>query len=75
MVLFVGGITVVGLGVATVYLPFLSEDGKKRAAAVARGEDATAAVLGEKQARGKAGAAAAEAGGGSRGSMWKNMKD
>lgn len=75
LVLFVGGITVVGLGVATVYLPFLSEDGKKRAAAVARGEDATAAVLGEKQARGKAGAAAAEAGGGSRGSMWKNMKD
>lgn len=75
LVLFVGGITVVGLGVATVYLPFLSEDGRKRAAAVARGEDANAAVLGEKHAGGRAGTTVAEAGGGSRGSMWKNRKD
>lgn len=70
LVLFVGGITVVGLGVGAVYLPFYSEEGKKRAAAVAKGQDPNAAGA----ARAGAGAAGA-AGGGSRGSMWKNMKD
>jgi hypothetical protein len=66
LVLFVGAISVAGLGIGAVYLPFYSEDGKKRAAAVAKGQDANAAVLG---GRGQ------EKGGGSRGSMWKNMKD
>ena len=69
LVLFLGGITVAGLATAAVYLPFVSDAGKKRAAAVNRGEDANAAVLGEAAAT----AAAPAAAGGSRGSMWKNM--
>ncbi len=69
LVLFVGGITLAGLGIGAVYLPFFSDEGRKRAAAVARGEDANEAVLGEETG------AAARAGGGSRGSMWKKGRD
>lgn len=67
LVLFVGGITVAGLGVGAVYLPYYSEEGKKRAAAVARGRNAD----------GNDTAAPVEGKGGSRGgggSMWKNIK-
>jgi hypothetical protein len=45
LVSFCLGITAVGLGVATIYLPYLSPDAKDRAERVRKGEDVKAAGL------------------------------
>lgn len=68
LVLFAVGITAVGLGVGAVYLPYYSEEGKKRAAAVARGRDPAVVVEGFEETAGEEGKKGA---GGSRGSMWR----
>jgi len=76
LVTFCLGLTAVGLGVATVYLPYYSEDAKARASRVRQGrigeEDEekqqmspTIAAIGTDKQKGGIPA----------GSMWKNMKD
>ena len=77
LVTFCLGLTAVGLGVATVYLPYYSDDAKARASRVRQGRTGEGGDDEQQPSAAEAstGTSTSKQGGIPAGSMWKNMKD
>jgi hypothetical protein len=75
LVTFCLGLTAVGLGVATIYLPYYSEDAKARASRVRQGRIGEGGDEEKQPSATEASTGTGKQGGIPAGSMWKNMKD
>lgn len=75
LVTFCLGLTAVGLGVATIYLPYYSDDAKARASRVRQGRIGGGEDEEKQPSATEESTGTSKQGGIPAGSMWKNMKD